>query len=895
MTALLNKSAQRDFSRLARQAFSRARHFEIRLGIGTRLGIAFAAVAVLAIAAHFFAQGARTIVRTDVTTVPIVVKSKPAETLPPYKNADQLIAALNRFTRAALSRMDTASSESIAELRSASIALDGARADYLHDAAQWMDESKVRKLDTRISAQKNRSERLWKLADQRRATLKEYWDRFEALDSRLKASLDKAWKIFGRIFARQSLIALSRSLDEIRHRFGALTTIGAPDKEAVEAIATSEAAFGAALKQNESGFKKSQGDEWLAGVRADFDQIVALRTKVTSLDDQRRADVQSFYNETTHLAALLNVPPPVRTPIATAPVIQKQTATVLQTNTIQDPPDYTMAWITGGVLVLLLATSIGTVLSVQIPVHRMLAATRRLADGDTSVRVPSGGVKELAILASAFNRMAEQLAIAQAAVRVHHSQLEAKVDERTRQLQHLAEHDPLTRLPNRRQLFAHLEAALRRASQKHHCVAVFFLDLDNFKNINDSMGHEYGDKVLQNIGDRLRAAMGERGFIARLGGDEFTVVCEDAGSLEQIRHTGQLLVKAFADPIEIAGRDLLISASVGASAYPDHAADAHALLRAADAALFRAKELGRTQLNVFSPDLLEAASSRFRLEQGLRRAVERGEFEMVYQPEVDLQTSEVVAVEALLRWRLPEGRLVSPVEFLAVAEQSGLIMEISDWVLRSAVSAAAEWHRTGWSNARVAVNVSSRQLLDNRFVDYLASLLKEHELPTRCIEIELTENVLQTGAATVEALKRLRASGVAIALDDFGTGYSSLASLEQLPLTRVKLDRSLIAGLGSSPRATAISRGIISLCRDLGLQVTAEGIEHTEQLAALSQYNTLTLQGYLISRPLNREAVLPFISGASEHMNSLLLSMNEIMYEERVLEELTRLAVPHSA
>jgi EAL domain-containing protein (putative c-di-GMP-specific phosphodiesterase class I) len=177
------------------------------------------------------------------------------------------------------------------------------------------------------------------------------------------------------------------------------------------------------------------------------------------------------------------------------------------------------------------------------------------------------------------------------------------------------------------------------------------------------------------------------------------------------------------------------------------------------------------------------------------------------------------------------------------------------------------------------VNVSSRQLLDSRFADSLEALLKEHELPAQCIEIELTENVLQTGAATVEALKRLRASGVAIALDDFGTGYSSLASLEQLPLTRVKLDRSLIAGLDSSPRSLAISHGIIGLCRDLGLQVTAEGVERTEQLSALSQYSTLTLQGYLISKPLNRDAVLPFIKVAPDHMRSLMLTMNELLFD----------------
>jgi diguanylate cyclase (GGDEF)-like protein len=450
--------------------------------------------------------------------------------------------------------------------------------------------------------------------------------------------------------------------------------------------------------------------------------------------------------------------------------------------------------------------------------------------------------------------------------------LEAKVEQRTRELQHLAEHDPLTHLPNRRQLFMHLKAVLARAQANGTYVGVFFLDLDNFKTINDSMGHAFGDRVLEAIAEQLRETAGPGGFTARLGGDEFTVVCDSADSEEAVRTVGWELVRAFHKPVTINGRELMISISVGASVYPDHGTDADALLRAADAALFRAKALGRSQLSVFSAELLEAASAKFSTEQGLRHAMEREEFELVFQPEVDAVTLSTGLVEALLRWRLPDGRLASPAEFLTVAEESGLIMEISDWTLRSAIQAASQWHHGPWPQARVAINLSSRQLLDSRFVDRVMGLLHEYRLPPQCIEIELTENVLQTGAATIEVLRCLRANGLAIALDDFGTGYSSLASLEQLPLTRVKLDRTLIASIHTSARSAAIARAIVGLCHSLGLEVTAEGIECPEQLFLLMDQAPMYLQGYLLARPVPAEKLLGVIETLPNHMQSLLLT-----------------------
>ncbi|HWG32432.1 MAG TPA: EAL domain-containing protein [Steroidobacteraceae bacterium] len=470
-----------------------------------------------------------------------------------------------------------------------------------------------------------------------------------------------------------------------------------------------------------------------------------------------------------------------------------------------------------------------------------------------------------------YDAMAEKLRAAHTVTKEYQTELEVRVDERTRQLQHLAEHDPLTGLPNRRQLWTYLETAIRSAPRDAQ-VAVFFLDLDNFKNINDSMGHAFGDLVLQGIAHRLREATGgPGGFASRLGGDEFTVVYGTPGGLADISRVGSELVSAFQRPMLIEGRELLVSISVGASVYPDHAQTPDALLRAADAALFSAKTSGRSRLGMFNREMLETASHKFQIEQGLRRAVDRGEFELHFQPEVSFDSLGTTVVEALLRWRLPDGQYVAPGEFLPVAEESGLITNINDWVLGSAIRYGALWHHDAWPAARVAVNVSARQLLDTHFVGRMRALLAEHRLPARCIEIELTETVLQTGPATIETLRELRQLGVSIALDDFGTGYSSLASLENLPLTRVKLDRSLIASIDTSQRSLAIARAIIGLCENLHLEVTAEGIERQQQLALLLSHRSMSLQGFLLDRPMPAERVPHSISSMPARLQAFLL------------------------
>jgi diguanylate cyclase (GGDEF)-like protein len=888
----------------------------LRLGITARLAAAFIGVAALIVTANVIVvQGvlvertteiSRPLVPAPVALPPVAPAPRPvAEPAPkPVErreiNSDGLLAALDQYVRAVQDRVKGSSEQAVTEYQRSAQDLDRTSMWFAAQAASISGKS-FSKLSAAVSAHKEHSDALVAIADHRRAALTDYSSRFESLNARVKTSMDGAWTIFGRVVARQSLLQLSAELDALRRSAAVLGSAESTDTPEMAPLLSNERAATQTLQSNEKGFRSSQGDQWYSSMREDLAQLDVLAGSLIQLNEQLHIRGEELLEEKTALAAMIPVrvtgvvvaaAPAKKTPLAAAGAIHAPDAApregamdsavtvaapVVETRTVttQNPESrrqrVLVAWISGAVLVLLIGISLATVLSIVRPVGALLNATARLAQGDSAIRVARGGIRELDTLAVAFNAMADQLATAQLATREYQLALETKVAERTHQLQELAERDPLTGLPNRRELFVLLNAAIERARAENYLLGVLFLDVDNFKYINDSMGHEFGDRVLVSLANRLQHTTAGFGYAARLGGDEFTIVFERARSVDDIRAAGLQVVQAFQTPLAVDGRELIVSVSVGASIYPDHEQDAEALLRAADAALFRAKALGRSQLSVFTPELLAAASAKFTTEQGLRRAIERGEFELVFQPEVNVETMQTALVEALIRWRMPDGSFATPGQFLAVAEESGLIMEISDWVLRSAIETASHWHHGSWPEARVAINVSPRQLIDQRFVDRLRALLQEYRLPARCIEIELTETVLQTGPATIENLKCLRAHGVAIALDDFGTGYSSLASLEQLPLTRIKLDRSLIAGIDTSPRSAAIARAIIGLCHGLGLEVTAEGVERPEQLALLLGHRAMYLQGYLLSHPVTRDELLPVMANLSRRMEELLL------------------------
>lgn len=902
----------------------------MRWGIGARLGVAFTAVVALAIAANLFAEHEISVVNTT-RIIPVEVpvspplpavsapapppapatSAEPAARSPPPKvlESNGLVAAIAHYTEAVRSQILIHNEDSDTRLDDTAREMQSESEAYFSQANGEIASAQLRSLHAQLDSILARGEALSHDADVRQDTLNELSGCLEQTDRQIQAAFDHAWKILGRVIARKSLIDLKSSLEAIHRSLAAIPSSGDYDAAALEPVIAEEAAFDDLLARSAHDLSRSQGEAWVAQLKANESRLGTLQSTLVQMDRQRRTGLYALESDANNLIGFVRTLKPIPHPGPRAnartrliaplpsPSALADTASsfepapmigdVLRTPgvTVGDraveqsalsaqpsPHAGLIGWISAAVIVLMLLVSIWTVRSIVGPVRRMRSALQRIAAGDAGVQVARGGIQELDDLAISLNQMAEQLASAQALARTHQDQLEAKVVQRTRELRHLAEHDPLTQLPNRRQLFTHLKHAIDHASSDQTSVGVFFLDLDNFKNINDSMGHAFGDRVLEAIAAQLRETAGFNGFAARLGGDEFTVVCERAPDAAAVRSLGWDLVRAFQRPINVNGRDLTIGMSVGASIYPDHGADAESLLRAADAALFRAKALGRGQLTVFSPELLEEASNKFGTEQGLRRAIERGEFELVFQPEVDATTLETRLVESLLRWRLLDGRLASPAEFLGVAEESGLIMEISDWTLRTAIERAARWHHGAWPEARVAVNLSSRQLLDSLFVDRVMELLKQHRLPAQCIEIELSEGVLQTGAETIEVLRCLRANGLHIALDDFGTGYSSLASLERLPLTRVKLDRTLIASIHTSARSLAIARAIIGLCHSLNLEVTAEGIENPDQLHELMRMPPMTLQGYLLSRPTSAEKLLEVIDEMPEHMQTLLLT-----------------------
>jgi diguanylate cyclase (GGDEF)-like protein len=888
-------------------------HFSF--GIAFRQVAAFVCVGALVLAGNFiFERGVLIEKTTEITRLPSALPVAPSSATPaveatpapePTKLAperrvlprENLLLALDHYERAVQERSSTNTQQSESTYQQASADLDHESGALVAQAAA-ISGKPLTKLTSGLETHTQHGESLVTIADQRRGLLSQYSMLFEQLYGRANGSLKGAWKVFGRVVARQSLLQLSADLDQLRRSAAALGAADSSDTPEIEPLLNMEQVVAKSLETNEKSFRRSEGDAWYTAMHEDFAQLMTVRQSIMVLNGSFHQHLSEFSQETTSVAALVpsKIEAPAAKPIKTQTVsagkaggfasIQLPTVfvtaeaaapAVIETHSVttRAPQDQRrralIAWLSVGVLVLLVSITLGTVLSIVRPVRRLRDATTRLARGESVVRVSRGGIRELDTLAVAFNAMADELTTAKAATRNYQESLEAKVAERTEQLQELAENDPLTGLPNRREFFALLNAAIERAGDDGSRIGVLFLDVDNFKYLNDSMGHAFGDRILVSLAQRLLEATRDFGFAARLGGDEFTVVLERAASIEDISVAGRAVVQAFQRPLSVDGRDFIVSVSVGASIYPDHDRDPEALLKAADAALFRAKALGRSQLSVFTPELLEAAAEKFTTEQGLRRAIERNEFELVFQPELNAETLETALVEALLRWRMPDGTLVTPGQFLAVAEESGLIMEISDWVLRSAIEAASHWFHGDWPEARVAINVSPRLLLDNHLVDRLTELLHEHSLPASCIEIELTESVLQTGPTTIEALRSLRSHGVAIALDDFGSGYSSLASLEQLPLTRVKLDRGLIAGIDTNPRSAAIARAIVDMCHGLGLEITAEGVERPEQFALLLSSPGMYLQGYLLSRPVARDQVLAARVNVNRRAHELLL------------------------
>jgi len=454
-------------------------------------------------------------------------------------------------------------------------------------------------------------------------------------------------------------------------------------------------------------------------------------------------------------------------------------------------------------------------------------------------------------------------------------------------LRYLATHDALTDLPNRSLLQDRLERALGRAERASHRFAVLMFDLDDFKQINDEMDHEIGDLVLRHTARRLTHCVRGLDTVCRLGGDEFLVIVEDLHEFEDADLVAQRILRAFQTPVVVKGQSISVSGSLGISTYPADGSDVETLVKKADLALNSAKRQGRANFKFFSPDMDASNRDRIRIERGLHEALRRDELFLVYQPLFDFESGAIAGTEALVRWKSGEMGLLSPLRFIPVAERSGLIVPIGEWIIRTACRQNREWQEAGLQKVPVSVNVSARQLRESDFVSQVATIVQETGLDPRYLEIELTESTtMEDLDHSIEVLTDLSDLGVRLVIDDFGTGHSSLARLRQLPIDGIKVDRSFIEHIAEDKTERSLVMAIVAMARNLDLQVVAEGVETFDQLRALGSlegqpipvFRCDRVQGFLFSRPVGEDEV-PALFESSESNLEPFRSIRRLLHE----------------
>ncbi len=447
------------------------------------------------------------------------------------------------------------------------------------------------------------------------------------------------------------------------------------------------------------------------------------------------------------------------------------------------------------------------------------------------------------------------------------SKVEAQLLEKQQHLDHLAHHDQLTGLPNRLFLAAHLPGAIEEARTARQMLAVLFLDLDRFKHINDSRGHETGDKLLKTVAQRIRDTMRVEDVVVRMGGDEFIVVLKNVQSADQVLEAAGRINEALSSPVIVDGRPLVTTVSVGVSVFPRDGTNMGELLRHSDTAMYQAKDRGRNNFQLFSPHMDRKLKERIAIETSLRVALQNRQLDVFYQPIVDIESNRVVAMEALLRWRHPTHGFIPPERFIAVAEDTGLIVPIGDFVLERVVTDLARWRKAGSSPVPVAVNISAVQLQRSNLPGTITKLTNEHGVKASMLQLELTESAVferregRTGESNEDAVSRLRELGVKLAIDDFGTGYSSLSYLKRWRVDYLKIDRSFVRDLVTDMSDLAIVGAIIAMARHLNIQVVAEGIEGWQQLEKLRQLGCNYAQGYLFAKAAPQDQCRRFLSG----------------------------------
>lgn len=433
-------------------------------------------------------------------------------------------------------------------------------------------------------------------------------------------------------------------------------------------------------------------------------------------------------------------------------------------------------------------------------------------------------------------------------------------------IRYLAYYDSLTSLPNRILFKDHLERAINYAERHQRKIAALFLDLDRFKYINDTLGHSVGDKLLQKVAERLGQCVRKYDqlsrdpnepftVIARLGGDEFTILLDDIGHAQDAAKVAQRIIETTAKPFELEGHEVFVTVSIGISVYPNDGRDLNALIKNADTAMYHAKELGRNNFQFYTEVMNATAFERMKLENQLRKALERDEFMLHYQPQVDTRSGRIIGLEALIRWHNAELGMISPADFIPLAEETGLIICIDDWVITTACKQLKLWEEAGLPPVRVAINLSGQHFRQKNLVQTVRQIVDDTGINPNCLELELTEGVLMSKAMeTITTLNELKAMGLSLSVDDFGTGYSSLSYLTRFPLDVLKIDQSFVANVTDDPDNAAIITAIIAMARSLKLEIIAEGVETVEQMTFLRAHGCHEMQGYLFGRPLPAEA-----------------------------------------
>jgi diguanylate cyclase (GGDEF)-like protein/PAS domain S-box-containing protein len=431
-----------------------------------------------------------------------------------------------------------------------------------------------------------------------------------------------------------------------------------------------------------------------------------------------------------------------------------------------------------------------------------------------------------------------------------------KAKESQEKLDHLAHHDPLTQLPNRLLFHDRLQHALQRATREGEQLALLFIDLDRFKNVNDTLGHHIGDELLKQVASALQERLREGDTLARLGGDEFIVLLENIDNQYGASLVAEKLVQMFEEPFMVAGHELFVTCSVGISLFPDDAADLNMLIRNADVAMYQAKARGRNGYSFYAPSMTGEGVERLRLETFLRRSIEKDEIFLNYQPQVEIDTGRLIGVEALVRWNHPELGLIPPIRFIPLAEDTGFINQLGKWVLQESCRQMTRWQEAGLHVPKIAVNLSAKQFERGSIVNLVADILNETGLEPNRLQLEVTESVIMNTGDAMVFINDLHSIGVALAIDDFGTGYSSLAYLKQLPVQTLKIDRSFIKDISTDANDEAIAIAIIQLGKSMNLSVIAEGVETEEQASFLLRHGCNLAQGYFYSRPLSAQDLL---------------------------------------